>query len=499
MADELKQTLYAASGRAEALAIKPTYGGESPAWNVDNTYAGTHDASDATFDHGQVFHDGDDQTGAVGHVRYVLDSCTYSGTISFLRFKWRAKKASLSGVGTVEVRVWYKGASRETDVATTTSFADYYVDSPDDPTNPWTQTTVNALTGTKAPGFFVDMIGEDENDDVEVWVSEFCVEVWGPENQTTNGEPMGAEASMPAGASVIGGLTTAGEAMGAEASMPAGTSVPGGVTTAGEAMGAEASMPAGVSVPGGVTTAGVAMGIEAGIPAHATYPSGVAGERDPEAVTTINAVWRVGYTGDDPDYLKLSDQTMDTLLDVTVNGPAAAGTASVTACIDDDQPYLCPTITHIKFCGLGYARGSAGVTLSDPRIDYGAASPVAISLSLRSGIMPPIGELYPFDFVSDEITEKPGGGAWTWDDINELGLVNIEVDYTELLTLKSVLLLIYELWVEVYGLIGAYVPPITVRQKIGQPARRADIITTALSPTQSAGGFRIHQKINRTL
>jgi len=216
VADELKQTLYAASGRAEALAIKPNYGGESPAWNVDNTYAGTHDASDATFDHGQVFHDSTDQTGAAGHVRYVLDSCTYSGTISFLRFKWRAKMAATGG-GTVEIETWFSGAARAGSQAATTSWVDYYYDrTVDKKSDPWTQTTVNALTGTQAPGVSVGMIGEDENIDLEVWVSEFCVEVWGP-------EPVAQSVEVGAGATAGAGIVIA-----AQSSVEVGAGAVGG-------------------------------------------------------------------------------------------------------------------------------------------------------------------------------------------------------------------------------------------------------------------------------
>lgn len=177
MANELKQTLYAANGRAEAITA---ISGGPASWDVDNTYAGTHDASDSTYDQAHGAGNAEDVTEWAGHVRYVLDSCTYSGTISFLRFKWRAKYVSSNG--TVEASAWFSAGARGTMQGVGLSFANYYSDHVvDKDGQPWTQTTVNALTGTNAPGFSGHGVGNDYETDIDAQFSEFCVEVWGPE------------------------------------------------------------------------------------------------------------------------------------------------------------------------------------------------------------------------------------------------------------------------------------------------------------------------------
>lgn len=495
MADELKQTLYAASTRTEAIAIKPTYGGVNQAWDVDNTTAGTHDASDATYDHAKVDHNGEDQTGAAGHVRYNMDSCTYSGTISFLRFKWRAKKTEIADGG-VDIGVWFKNAARGIALAMTTSFANYQEDHVVDPTNPWTQSSVNALTGANAPGCSVDMVGGDETDDLTAWISEFCIEVWGPEQ------------------------ITAGEAMGAETSMPAGTSVPGMLTTAGVAMGAEASMPAGVSVPGMLTTAGVAMGMQASIPWHVTYPSGTLGKRDPEAVTTLQMVKLMATVP-----VNLGDENASTTQNIRVPDPPDpnGGTLEIEAtAFADFQPSPdFGIISGVRFWALAFVIDWTGSNMyahdensANPCFKWtnadGSGSAAFINQMTLQVTYDPVlyvinrtevpegAGLDASDVIATAlVTTKPGGGAWTKEALDGLTGVKVCLDYLAAEEWGD--LYVSEMWIEVHGVIGAYVPPIKVRQRIGQPARRADSITPDLNRTQNAGGFRLRQKISRTL
>jgi len=73
-------------------------------------------------------------------------------------------------------------------------------------------------------------------------------------------------------------------------------------------------------------------------------------------------------------------------------------------------------------------------------------------------------------WVSDQITAKPGGGVWTWANLNAIEELGVTAHYV-LGTDEYTALSLQEVWLEVYGPIGSVPEIITITQAIGRPSR----------------------------
>jgi hypothetical protein len=188
-APTLQQTIFATGGRE--VLIHDDTGPPAVIENLDvNTAAGTHDGSDATLDSAHWV-DGPfplDPIGS-GHIEiiYTMDAVTFAGTISFVRWHFRAKFEHIVGGGrTKQISgMWVESGFGATNTVATQSMegiSSYTSINLDVSTNPATSTpwTAAALNARKF-GMQLDFFGTTTSDQSEALMScsEFWVEIWG--------------------------------------------------------------------------------------------------------------------------------------------------------------------------------------------------------------------------------------------------------------------------------------------------------------------------------
>jgi len=200
MADVLKQTLYFSAVPDVTAFDNNGTGGE--AHTNFASAAQTHDANDATLFTGECSGDFDTLVGhGTWYLDKALDTASVSGTISFIRMKFRAKYEHTGG-GAIAIKAYMpriNGTSRGAQSAITASYADYSQDFATDPADSaaWTNAKLNAQTF----GVQLDASTDSAFGNPVVRFPEFAVEVWGPDVQTA--APASAGALVGVGAAAL--------------------------------------------------------------------------------------------------------------------------------------------------------------------------------------------------------------------------------------------------------------------------------------------------------
>lgn len=184
----LQQTIFATGGRE--FLIVDDFDGDSTVAQFDiNTAAGTHDGSDLTLD---SVHMADGPTGlsqsGSGHMEviYTMDPITFSGTIAFLRYHFKAWHVDVAGARFNQISaIWtVAGFGATNTLATQSTLAgaptEINLDIALNPTTglPWTAAGFNA----RKAGFQLDCFtlnGVGDGSESFTLNSEFWVEVWG--------------------------------------------------------------------------------------------------------------------------------------------------------------------------------------------------------------------------------------------------------------------------------------------------------------------------------
>lgn len=233
MADVLKQTLYW-SGNPAFTLVDNSAGACPPTEARAITAAESHDANDATYESVIASGDGVEfDPDYEAHVSRAIDTASVTGTISFIRMRARARfigNGDTSNVGSWQPRI--NGTDRGSSAGLTGSFADYSQDFTTDPadSNPWTNAKLNAQTfGLHLRAAIVDT---DHINSADIRLSEFSVEVWGPDVQTMT--PAGATVALAvsAGALVAGLVAVSCDPAPVNTTPTAPTLVPGPVALA---------------------------------------------------------------------------------------------------------------------------------------------------------------------------------------------------------------------------------------------------------------------------
>lgn len=180
MADVLKQTLYITADLTFVANADVTLGVVNDA--LDLSVAGSHDASDATLGSVEITGDNIDNGDGFTLGQQQVTTCTVADPISFVRYIIRGKRYDLGTAGTRvgTARPYHGSAQRGSPHTFSTSYADYSQDFTTKPAGgAWTSADINAesfglyLHATEASA--------DKTGSVGVAVSEFYIEVWGPE------------------------------------------------------------------------------------------------------------------------------------------------------------------------------------------------------------------------------------------------------------------------------------------------------------------------------
>lgn len=123
------------------------------------------------------------------------------------------------------------------------------------------------------------------------------------------------------------------------------------------------------------------------------------------------------------------------------------------------------TIAHI----ILHALVSTDDTVPFPNVYVPVTAPSAI-LKLSGGSRTPFGFASApsitvpgnvAEWISAPITTKPGGGAWTWEDLNNLVECGVTAHYT-LGTLQYTTLRLDEVWLEIFSVQGSIVAPLSL-------------------------------------
>lgn len=135
--------------------------------------------------------------------------------------------------------------------------------------------------------------------------------------------------------------------------------------------------------------------------------------------------------------------------------------------------------------GISYLRAWGVVEVTDVApIGYTYKAPDTCQFHLKLGATSAlwaIRETYPAQgntgvLSSVDITTKPGGGAWTWADVNALAELGVQIAFA-LAAGEFTRFKLLELWLEVYEVLGADVPPIAITQDGGAITKRLRVRT----------------------
>lgn len=450
MADVLKQTLYWNANPSSTVNDLSGSGSASQARAI--TAAESHDASDTTYARLQANGDlGSLEGEAENLLAAALQTASVSGAISFLRIIYRGKVSAVGGgtaTGTLQPRI--NGTNRGSANGLGASFANYQQDFAVDPadSNPWTNAKVNAqsfgvreYTLTSDPGVYgtggrVDM-------------SEFKVELWGPDVQVSTPASVGAAGLACVAAVVIGAV------------LSSCTSVSAPVVTndATGTAGLRVISPASVAAP---CKASIDVGDEA---------FGRSAPWDPTAVVPLAAtadgsgspVTLRANTGN------LSDQNLGTFnsdadgfgVPGTPTGTLHVSTTGVANSSIDGSG----AISGVVFFAFMRGRKDADASFSNWRL-----CGQAVSAPNVGNTTPPYAD---FSLVQTGLITVDGGGLpWDWSTIYAklaaLG-VGASVDYAFAGGHEfdqSVQLDVAEIWVEVHGPVGIAPEVINVTQVI---------------------------------
>jgi hypothetical protein len=448
MSDVLKQTLYWSAVPTLTAFDNNGTGGESHS-NFGSA-AQSHDANDGTAAVMDCSGDFDTVNGSgTWYLDGAVDTAAVSGTVSFVRMKFRAKYAHVGG-GAIVVKAYQpriNATNRGSQIAITTSFADYSQDFATDPADSaaWTNAKVNAQSW----GARLDASTDSPFGDPQAYLSEFSLELWGP--------PADQE-STPASVGIVMGVG-------------APTPVPGVVTSLVESVGILAAVAS----------------LDSSLLFFQSAP------RDPQAVTSYERrVLRVNHASlGDGNALT---GTADAVAPIGPVANPAGGTVKVTApsltAPADGELATWSSIHHIKF--MAYVLQVDNLNPTPPanrRFFYTlggtpATTPALVHASVTTvwkrsddGIDPEtLTALDPYFLAqSADIETKPGGGAWTPADVIALTSIGIGHDYPALTDYSDVRCA--ELWVEVYGTLGPDHDGIGKRMTFPQPKLRFDFPT----------------------
>jgi hypothetical protein len=239
VADVLKQTLFFAGN--PTLSTTDFVGNGVTVFRTI-TAAESHDGSDATYYRFSTPSDifGLGQGDVIAQVSRTIDSASVTGSISFLRMRARGKKHQVGGDGNVFGR-WQpringtdRGSQQELGNEV---FADFSQDFSTDPADglAWTNAKVNAQTFGTTLEVITNAATADNQ--AEVWLSEWFVELWGPSSDTSTPASVVLTVSSSAPTGVLGLVTSAPQSVQLNVSSSAPTVVLGGVMSPVESVG----------------------------------------------------------------------------------------------------------------------------------------------------------------------------------------------------------------------------------------------------------------------
>lgn len=363
MADVVKQTLYWNSGEVYA-----SDGNFNVALTPRMTAAQSHDGSDATYTKLYATDDADlfGEMAANFNQRFALDSCSVSGVISKVVVTIRGKRTGSAAGVAARVQVDLDGVAYGTAQSHGSTFANKTFEFATDPTDAaaWTAAKINAkkwgVFGTLACTCMkFDRTGEH-------YLSEFKVEVYGPENQATTGTTGETTISAEGAAGVPGPIGSDPETVALAISAVDGVGSPGAITTGDSELDATIGAEDAVAVPGPVSaegeTAEVVLSAAEFEIAGGTMAHEIAA-RDPEAVTSKNF-----------HVVRVDDAVLGDADASTGQSDSVARVYVPNCTIREDNPViLCPDTANVFAGGLvlgdGFPAGTYVVSI-DPDVSF---------------------------------------------------------------------------------------------------------------------------------
>ena len=224
------------------------------------------------------------------------------------------------------------------------------------------------------------------------------------------------------------------------------------------------------------------VGVAVAIPTQAA--DNVADSYDPTAATPLPVI----NVGTPKTVIRpttpstLGDQTRGTQEDAgQIIGPGS-GDINLFGTVIEDPQQASGVISYIKL----YALVSTSDVVPAPNI-YVACTTQQFILKISGGGRTTYGMVSGsvptttgvFDqpvWISDNITSRPTGGAWTWTDLANLVELGITAHYT-LGTNEFTNLRLDEVWLEAWGPQGSDVPPIEVQTRLGNIVKTLRVIT----------------------
>lgn len=435
MASVLKETLYAASGRA----VSNSFAAGTEKTGASQTEAQTHDASDATYDRFGGYLDGDWILQATGVLTWTGGTPSYSGAIDKVVVRARAKYASTAtGSKSADLQAYFGAAARGTASALTTSAADYAFEFTTDPRTglAWTPSGLSTMLATLGIESDYAADGTSPAQYLDVTLYEFAVDVYGPDKQTSSPASVAAVAAVCAASVLIGSVASSCDSVNMTAATSPTTAVPGSRTVIGESCGMVAE----------VSPSPLEVFALAAARSPLTVTPLAAREAGGSVISTLrcrDASLRDGrwdtYEGDSQIGPYTGDLTVGTLgigLDSVAGSGEIAGVVVHALVRLQSEPPL-PTVTNTR---VSFGGGDYVLSPSPPSGDYGA------------------GQVNYADLATALITTTDGGTTpWTWDNL-----------YTALLMLSLSAHVVYagigtpteldvcELWVEVRGPVGSH-------------------------------------------
>jgi hypothetical protein len=228
------------------------------------------------------------------------------------------------------------------------------------------------------------------------------------------------------------------------------------------------------------------------------------GSRNAMATTSLNFV-TLRYKGTDGDRLMLADQDTNSYLHVSrpvvVPGDRGVRTHEIVGAIEDAHSDAMPVITHVVIRAMGFMQHDPGIwTIANVRVEYGSPPQTASVSGFPDYSDTDHDPATAYATASTgEIVERPGGGAWTWPDVLNLGDLHfkLETTCTELGAIFE--WWVNECWAEVYGPIGSFPGgTLILRQRIGGPLGPPQQTESALGGQQSLGAITLVQSVDRS-
>lgn len=453
MADVVKATLYWNSGeRYNAV------GQYSPGLSPRMTAAQSHDGSDTVYSRAA----GSDNKGmwdpaaVEAYQQFTLDTCAVSGDISKVVVTIRARRAG-GAYGSATVQPSLDAGQRGTGAAAGTTFADHTYEFTTDPVSggAWTNTKVNSHKW----GWYATLGCACTSYDSTVYadVSEFKVEVYGPNTQQ----------STPSSVSMA-------------ATVNAATGVPGPVSSEPAAVDMTATANAATGV------AGLRLVQPASVPMVFTVsptPSEVlvqAAARDPENVTPLALTVdgspllvvlrdRDSHLRDESLFTAHSDAKMAPQdADFTVQCTGLGGVTEALAGLGA----ISGLVFHCMARVYGeHTMGEPLPTVSNPRWNVAGQSlafttPPVVGWGL-TGAEGPFADCY-----TGLVTTKDGVLPWTWADIVAATAPQSIVVHVHATAIAvPVVFEVAEVWAEVMGPVGSGGSEVVLRQRLGAVRR----------------------------